>query len=66
MEVRGSVSRSGRFTPDTNWMVGSGVDMDAVEKIKVLSRRESNPDRPARRHTDDTDWVIPNPYVHII
>jgi hypothetical protein len=49
--------RPGRFTPKeiapcTHWienMVGPTVGLDAVEKRTILPRRESNPNRPARR-----------------
>jgi hypothetical protein len=52
-----SVSRSGRFTPGergsgTPWIggwVGPVAGLDAVNERKIpYSRRESNPDRPAR------------------
>jgi hypothetical protein len=42
---------------DRNW-VGLIVGLDAVEGLKFLSRRESNPGRPARFYTD---WALPIP-----
>jgi hypothetical protein len=57
-----SASRPGRFIPGEiaagihcmgGW-VGSRASLDIVEKRKCSPRRDSNPDRPARRYTDKT------------